>query len=159
MDKPHYFEAHVTIRPVTGGLLDTFHTITKDYRFHVATFTEDSAGPDSMICTGRSKSEEDLQTRMLAVVHVLRRMGFQVTRYKMESTLLDSRLDDSISPLKHKRYGIRCTFQPPAQVIWLNDGDQDADPWEGTKEEAEALAKQRSDQAKDGWTYEATARP
>ena len=156
--EPHYFEAHVTIKPVERPLLDTFLTIAKDHRFAVATFTKDSAGPDSMICTGRGKTAEELRARMLRVVTDLRTMGLTVTRYKLESTILDSRVNDAILPLKEgaeKRFAIRCTYQSPPNVSWMTDGDQDGDRWEGTKEEAE-VHLDRLLQTKDHperWTY------
>ena len=99
MTEPFYYEAHVTIRPVKGELLGKFHAVCRNFRFHVATFTKDSAGPDSLICTGRSKSQDDLNERMLNVIHDLRDAGLTVTRYKLESTLLDSRIDDTTLPL------------------------------------------------------------
>src|SRR5271167_584412 len=99
MVEPFYYESHVTIRPVDGELLGKFHTVCRNYRFHVATFTKDTAGPDSLICTGRSKRQDDLHERMINVIHDLRDAGLAVTRYKLESTLLDSRVDDSVLPL------------------------------------------------------------
>ena len=93
-----YFESHVTIRPVEGERLSQFRAIAKKSRFHVATFTKDTDGPDSMICTGRSKNQYDLKTRMEEMVKTLFEAGFEVTRYKLESTLVDSRIEDGWSP-------------------------------------------------------------
>lgn len=98
-DEIHYYESHVTIKPVEGEKLVKFKAISHDHRFHVATFVDDSSGPDTMICTGRSKAGNELTSRMYSMVKTLQKEGFAVTRYKLESTILDSRLDDTHLPL------------------------------------------------------------
>lgn len=97
----HYYEAHVTVEPVFDEKLEQFKILCHDYKFRVATLlmqkrsqdTEERSKNDSF-CTGRGISYADIKKRMLALVDRLNREGFTVWRYKIESTLLDSRYDD-----------------------------------------------------------------
>lgn len=102
----HYYEAHVTIEPVFGEDDMVFRKIAKAYKFHVATLLlqkrkeeTPTMSKNDAFCTGRSVSYSDIEDRMLALVRALTNAGFLVHRYKIESTLLDSRHDDSIFPL------------------------------------------------------------
>jgi MazG nucleotide pyrophosphohydrolase domain len=102
----HYYEAHVTVEPVFEDRLELFKIICHDYKFRVANLlmqkrkgdTEERSKNDSF-CTGRGISYTDTKKRMLALVERLEKEGFTVWRYKIESTLLDSRYDDSERPL------------------------------------------------------------
>lgn len=102
----HYYEAHVTVEPVFEERLEQFKIICRDYKFHVASLlmqkrksdTEERSKNDSF-CTGRGISYTDIEKRMLALVDRLGKEGFKVWRYKIESTLLDSRYDDTKFPL------------------------------------------------------------
>lgn len=49
---------------------------------------------------------------------------------------------------------VRATYHPPAQVTWVTDADQDGDPWEGSRRNAEALVQRLRAAAREGWTYE-----
>ena len=102
----HYYEAHVTVEPVFDGDLERFKIICHDYKFRVATLLMQKRREDSeerskndSFCTGRGISYTDIERRMLALVDRLTKEGFKVWRYKIESTLLDSRYDDSKHPL------------------------------------------------------------
>jgi NTP pyrophosphatase (non-canonical NTP hydrolase) len=102
----HYYEAHVTVEPVFQDRLELFKVVCHDYKFRVANLlmqkrahdTEERSKNDSF-CTGRGISYTDTKRRMLALVERLEKEGFKVWRYKIESTLLDSRYDDSERPL------------------------------------------------------------
>jgi hypothetical protein len=106
----HYYEAHVTINPVFGMDHEVFKKIAKAYKFHVATLllqkrkeeTPEKSKNDAF-ATGRSVSYSDMEDRMLGLVKALSAAGFLVHRYKIESTLLDSRHDDSAFPLELER--------------------------------------------------------
>ncbi len=105
-DSRHYYEAHVTVEPCFDEDLVRFKTICHDYKFRVATLLMKKRSEDSeerskhdSFCTGRGISYTDIKSRMLDLVERLRKEGFKVWRYKIESTLLDSRYDDSESPL------------------------------------------------------------
>jgi hypothetical protein len=105
----HYYEAHVTVEPVFEEQLEHFKIICHDYKFRVASLlmqkrksdTEERSKNDSF-CTGRGISYTDIRTRMLSLVERLEKEGFKVWRYKIESTLLDSRYDDADHPLDKK---------------------------------------------------------
>jgi hypothetical protein len=105
----HYYEAHVTVEPVFEERLEQFKVICHDYKFHVANLlmqkrkgdTEERSKNDSF-CTGRGISMTDTKKRMLALVDRLEKEGFKVWRYKIESTLMDSRYDDRERPLDKK---------------------------------------------------------
>lgn len=102
----HYYEAHITVEPVFEDRLEEFKIICHDYKFRIANLlmqkrkldTEERSKNDSF-CTGRGISYTDTKKRMLALVERLEKEGFKVWRYKIESTLLDSRYDDSERPL------------------------------------------------------------
>lgn len=102
----HYYEAHVTVEPVFEDRLERFKVVCHDYKFRVANLlmqkrredTEERSKNDSF-CTGRGISYTDIKTRMLSLVDRLQKEGFKVWRYKIESTLLDSRYDDAERPL------------------------------------------------------------
>lgn len=104
----HYYEAHVTIEPVFGKRLEEFKRICSTFQFHVATLLmqkRKTATParstNDAFCTGRSISRSDIEDRMFGLVRALKNAGFEVWRWKTESTLTDSRYDDSLFPL-HK---------------------------------------------------------
>jgi MazG nucleotide pyrophosphohydrolase domain len=105
-DSRHYYEAHVTVEPVFEDRLEEFKVICQDYKFRVASLfmqkrredTEERSKNDSF-CTGRGISYTDIEKRMLALVSRLEKEGFKVWRYKIESTVMDSRYDDSKYPL------------------------------------------------------------
>lgn len=135
-DSRHYYEAHVTVEPCFDSDLERFKIICHDYKFHVAKLlmqkrksdTEERSKSDSF-CTGRGISYTDIESRMLALVDRLHKEGFKVWRYKIESTLLDSRYDDSKRPLDHKELPEKeKNPQPPAdgalggRIVTLLDG-------------------------------------
>jgi hypothetical protein len=141
----HYYEAHVTVEPVFAEDLERFKIICHDYKFRVATLlmqkrkgdTEERSKNDSF-CTGRGISYTDIERRMLALVERLQKEGFKVWRYKIESTLLDSRYDDAKRPLdKEALPDKEKDPKPPADGAlsgrvcehnWVLDGHNAGDP-------------------------------
>ena len=102
----HYYEAHITIEPVFEKDLEKFKEICKEFDFHVAELLMKKRKKDTgkrstndSFCTGRSISYSDIEMRMLELIEKLKKLSFKVWRYKIESTLLDSRYDDSKFPL------------------------------------------------------------
>ncbi len=102
----HYYEAHVTVEPIFGRNFEKFKNICAEFGFHVATLLMQKRRKDTpkrsqhdSFCTGRGISYTDIETRMLRLVVKLQSAGFKVWRYKIESTLLDSRHDDTKLPL------------------------------------------------------------
>ena len=103
----HYYEAHITVEPVFDEQLTDFKKVCQEYGFHVATLLmkkrkEDKAerSANDSFATGRSISYSDLEDRMLKLVQTLSEKGFKVWRYKIESTLLDSRYNDEMLTLE-----------------------------------------------------------
>lgn len=96
-----YFECHVTIEPVFDERLEQFKSICSSHRFHVAelllkkraTDTEKRSAKDSF-CTGRSADGEELRVRMRKLIKELQSNEFEVWRYKIEDTVLDSKFND-----------------------------------------------------------------
>lgn len=93
-----YYEAHITIEPTFDQKLDLFKVICEDYGFKVAELLMKKRKDDTLerssldsFCTGRSKSYDDLNSRMMNLVEKLQ-PHFKVWRYKLEATLLDVRL-------------------------------------------------------------------
>lgn len=141
----HYYEAHVTVEPVFEERLEQFKNICHEYKFRVANLlmqkrksdTEERSKNDSF-CTGRGISFTDIKTRMLALVEVLEKEGFKVWRYKIESTLMDSRYDDTERPLdkaslpeKEKDPKPPADGALPGRVCehsWVLDGHNAGDP-------------------------------
>lgn len=141
----HYYEAHVTVEPVFEERLELFKVICHDYKFRVANLlmqkrkgdTEERSKNDSF-CTGRGISYTDIEKRMLKLVDRLAKEGFKVWRYKIESTLLDSRYDDSKRPLNKAELPEKeANPKPPADGAlsgrvcehnWVMDGHNAGDP-------------------------------
>jgi NTP pyrophosphatase (non-canonical NTP hydrolase) len=141
----HYYEAHVTVEPVFEERLEEFKIICHDYKFRVANLlmqkrksdTEERSKNDSF-CTGRGISDTDMEKRMMKLVNRLEKEGFKVWRYKIESTLLDSRYDDSKRPLdKQSLPEKEKDPKPPADGAlsgrvcdhnWVMDGHNAGDP-------------------------------
>jgi hypothetical protein len=97
----HYYECHVTIDPVDGALLKEFTDICKENQFRVAALymkkgTTLSPSDVDQFCTSRHTQYDVLYRRMLSLLWVLQGRGFVIRRYKIESTLLDSKYDDTI---------------------------------------------------------------
>lgn len=96
-----YLEAHVTIEPVFDERRAEAARIALKHRFRLADLlmkkeraaTEERSDKDTFM-TGHSKSQSDICQRLIALVRDLRAAGFQVWRYKVEDTLVDSRSRD-----------------------------------------------------------------
>lgn len=103
-----YYEGHVTVEPVFDDRLEHLKTLVSCYGFRVADLlmkkrdedTEERSANDSFM-TGHDKKYETLLHRMTSLVWILNERGFQVWRYKIESVVLDSRIDSSVIPLQN----------------------------------------------------------
>lgn len=96
-----YYEAHVTIEPVFSNRLSELKTIAKDFGFRVAELvmkkTADETGTaarDDTFCSSRSNNYDDIITRTFEFCDVIQKNDFKVFRYKIEDTLLDSKICD-----------------------------------------------------------------
>lgn len=96
-----YFEAHVTVEPVSDHRFKEFEALCKPHQFRVAELfmrkRKDGnllRSPYDSFCTGRSGNYSDLYTRMQQVVKACQEAGIKVWRYKIENTLLDVRISN-----------------------------------------------------------------
>ena len=102
----HYYEAHVTIEPVFDGRLEIAKLVGEGWKFKIADLlmkkreadTEERSSKDTFM-TSHSKELEDITTRTIEVVKQLKLKGFKVWRYKIEDTVLDSRIEDELKLL------------------------------------------------------------
>jgi hypothetical protein len=96
-----YFECHITIEPVFDQRLELFHGMSKRHGFHVAELLMQKRFQDTpqrskldSFATGRSKDYNDLFARMEELIGSLQANEFEVWRYKIENTLIDSKYGD-----------------------------------------------------------------
>jgi hypothetical protein len=102
----HYYESHVTIEPVFEDKLEEVKRISFECNFKVAnllfkkreTDTEERSTHDTFT-TGHSKYYEDIVERTKRLVVSLQHAGYTVWRYKIEDTMMDSRIDDEFNLL------------------------------------------------------------
>jgi hypothetical protein len=108
MSAKHYYESHVTIEPVFDDKLDDVKRISSECNFKVANLlfkkrecdTEERSMHDTFT-TGHSKYYEDIVERTKRLVDNLQKAGYTVWRYKIEDTMMDSRIDDEFALLKN----------------------------------------------------------
>lgn len=103
---PLYFESHVTIEPVFDQRLKDLKAVCLQMGFRVADLLMKKRAKDTAarnqhdtFCTGRDDNYEALLQRTLTLVTTLQSAGYKVWRYKLESALVDSKIDDSLLPL------------------------------------------------------------
>lgn len=102
-----YYEAHVTIEPVldeVGRNLVSF--IALKYGFKLAELLMQKRSEDTperskydTFVTGHGKSYNDIRDRLKNLVQELTYAGFEVWRYKIEDTIIDSRINDELDIL------------------------------------------------------------
>jgi hypothetical protein len=99
----HYYEAHVTIEPVFDKDLTFVKAFASTHHFKLADLlmkkrevdTEERSSKDTFM-TSHSKNLEEITERTKSVVKGLVASGFKVWRYKIEDTVLDSRIEDEL---------------------------------------------------------------
>jgi hypothetical protein len=93
-----YYEAHVTIDPVSGERLQDFKMIAGQYGFRVADLIKVNGEPSAKdsFCSARNRNYESMVMNTVDLVRSLRVHGFKVRRYKMEDTLCDSNSWDAL---------------------------------------------------------------
>lgn len=105
-----YYESHVTIEPLHDPVdLDNIRGLCKVHGFRLADLLMQKRPEDTperskhdTFCTGRSVDLNIIQLRMFELVYALHAAGYQVWRYKIESVLIDSKVDDSPLRLDHR---------------------------------------------------------
>jgi len=98
-----YYESHVTLDPVFGDRLDVLREACSAHGFRVAKLLMKKRGTDAGVpsdldsfCTGTSRDLDGLRDTMQALILALKAGGFVVRRYKIETIVLDSRVDDEL---------------------------------------------------------------
>lgn len=98
-----YFEAHVTLEPVFEDRLEFLKAIAQQYHFRVADLLmqkspsgEATPSQKDSFCTSRSKEWKIIESRTRYFVNALRSRGFKVYRYKIENTIMDSKIHDEM---------------------------------------------------------------
>ena len=96
-----YFEAHVTTEPLEGGLLQGLLAIAPVYEFRVAELIKRNGDKhiDDQFASARDQHYEELYTRTHNFVAHLQQAGIKVRRYKIENTMIDSHLKDTMKLL------------------------------------------------------------
>lgn len=93
-----YYEAHVTIDPVFDAQRELAAFLAKDWQFRLAKLYMDKGVPNQKdtFMTGHGMELNDIKMRTINLVGSLKRHGFNVRRYKIEDTILDSRTNDEL---------------------------------------------------------------
>lgn len=102
MANGHYFEAHVTLDPVQEKAeLELLDRLCSAFDFKRANLLmqKTSTAPKDAFCSARSTSLTSLTRDVEAFVQHLKQNNFVVRRYKIESTLIDSRHHDELGLL------------------------------------------------------------
>ncbi len=102
-----YYESHVTFEPIFDERLELLKQLCEANEFRVADLLMQKRAEDTperskfdTFCSGRDNDPMKLTARMLSLVATAQGMGFKVWRYKIENVVLDSKVDDTLLPLK-----------------------------------------------------------
>ena len=95
-----YFEAHITVEPLSGDDLNHFKMVSEIYGFKAADLymvkdregTPERSNKDTFT-TARSDDLQDILERTQNLVWKLQLDGIKVWRWKIEDTLIDVKLD------------------------------------------------------------------
>jgi hypothetical protein len=105
----HYFECHVTIEPIFDEKLDAAKLLAQKFGFKIAsllmkkreTETETRSKYDTFM-TAHDKDLGNMKLRLTHLVHELKVQKFKIWRYKIEDTVMDSRIKDEMELLDAK---------------------------------------------------------
>lgn len=95
-----YYECHVTIDPVFGTERQLLTKLIKPFGFKLAKLVmlkKGARGAESQrdtFFTAHSKNYSQLQQRMVDCVRAIQKEGFAIRRYKIEDTIIDSKIKD-----------------------------------------------------------------
>lgn len=102
MTAQYYYEAHVTIEPVFDERREHARILAERWRFRLAELLMQKRATDTArrsardtFMTGHGKHLTDLRARMTLLIRALQDNGFKVWRYKVEDTVVDSRVSDA----------------------------------------------------------------
>lgn len=101
--KVSYYESHVTIDPlVTETMGVEVESKCAAYGFRLAKLYMEKGRPSETdaFMTTRSYEFGDIQTRTVGFVKSLQSAGIVIRRYKIELTLIDSKIKDELELMK-----------------------------------------------------------
>lgn len=105
MPTERYYEAHITIDPVTGHKRKFIETTANTYGFRLAPLYIMQTGEehkDDAFLSARNNSLSAMIGDVKGMCTVLLHHGIVIRRYKIEDTLLDSRIKDEFGLLGDK---------------------------------------------------------
>ena len=103
----HYYEAHVTVEPVFNDVREGATVTAQQYGFKLAKLLMQKRIVDAperskydTFMTAHGVNLEDITNRTKDLVTALQAAGLNVWRYKIEDTILDSRIKDELGLLE-----------------------------------------------------------
>jgi len=98
-----YYECHVTIEPLDEYHAERVKKLAAYYKFILADLLMKKRDSDTLersrydtFLTSRHKDYNILKERMVSLIDNLRTNGFIVWRYKIEDTIMDSKINDEL---------------------------------------------------------------
>lgn len=103
MQSARYYEAHITVQAAEEVQWDHFAATARKYGWKASKFDEDEVDDMSgmWFLSARHPSYEFIASDIVDQIHLLNLTGFIVLRYKIEDTLLDSKLGDTLEGLEN----------------------------------------------------------
>lgn len=105
VEVPLYLEAYITIDPVFGDKREDVRRLAEVCGFRLAKLVmrkgveSECEHQDDAFLTGHGKDLDGLISRMVHLVQSLRVEGVVTRRYKIENTVMDSRILDTLGLL------------------------------------------------------------
>lgn len=100
MESKLYYEVHVTIEPVEQDKYVLFEKLAAAQGFWCSEWALKKENGYNFFATTRSKSYDGAYSRMYHLITSLAVRGFKVLRYKIEDTVLDSKIEDILGIVK-----------------------------------------------------------
>lgn len=92
-----YYEVHVTIEPVEQERYTLFKSLSSKQKFWCSEWMLKKEEGFNFFATTRGKDYTETYNRMVKLIIDLIQNGFKVMRYKIEDTVLDSKIDDKLN--------------------------------------------------------------
>lgn len=105
-----YYEVHVTLDPVNELRIPLLKSIAGRFNFRLANLIMRKGGSvhtDDMFLTTRGQVFEEVAEQLREFTIMLTQANFHVRRYKIEDTLIDSAIDDSLQLIVKENEGGR----------------------------------------------------
>ena len=98
MDSKLYYECHVTVEPIPAERQELFGIICKTQKFWSSDWALKTE-TFKFFATSRGTNYEELKYRMERLIAKLKRCDYKIARYKIEDTVIDSKIDDHLNLL------------------------------------------------------------